>query len=165
MIRSSSNYVLDRVGSKLVWRFDGINLPPSKGSPTVGHGEITFQIKPKPGFEIWDSISNTADIYFDFNPPITTEPCITQFVDPSGKGNFAFNGFKYFPNPVKSSLLLTSNSVLDTIVVTSVVGQNIITQKAKGLQAEIDFSTLKKGVYFVKVSSQGILKTIKVMKE
>jgi uncharacterized repeat protein (TIGR01451 family) len=165
MLRSNSSYVLDRVGSNLIWRFDGINLPPSNGSATIGHGEITFQVKPKAGYVIGDSISNTANIYFDFNPPITTDPCVTEFVATLGNENFVFNDFQYFPNPVKNSLLLTNKSVMNEITVTSVLGQNIMTQKANGLQTELDFSALKSGVYFVKVVSEGIQKTIQVIRE
>ncbi|WP_395053291.1 beta strand repeat-containing protein, partial [Flavobacterium sp.] len=36
MINVSHPYVLQRVGTNLNWKFDGVNLPPSNGSETVG---------------------------------------------------------------------------------------------------------------------------------
>ncbi|WP_395054750.1 beta strand repeat-containing protein, partial [Flavobacterium sp.] len=36
MINASHPYVLQRVGTNLNWKFDGVNLPPSNGSETVG---------------------------------------------------------------------------------------------------------------------------------
>jgi hypothetical protein len=165
MIRASSNYVLDKVGSNLTWRFEGINLPPSNGSATIGHGEITFQVKPKTGYAIGDVISNTANIYFDFNPPITTDPCLTEFVAVLGNENFAFSSLQFFPNPVINRLSIKNQSIIDEIAVTSVLGQNMMIQKVDDIQSELDLSALKRGVYFVKITSKGTQKTFKVLKE
>jgi hypothetical protein len=48
--------------------FDGINLPPKSVNEPASNGFISFKIKPKSNLAIGDSIQNTANIYFDFNP-------------------------------------------------------------------------------------------------
>ncbi|MBL7885856.1 MAG: T9SS type A sorting domain-containing protein [Flavobacterium sp.] len=165
MVAASHNYVLERVGSNLTWKFDGINLPPSVPDTQIGHGFITFQIKPKAGFAIGDIIPNTAEIYFDFNPAIVTNTCTTEFVETLGNDNFAFANLNYFPNPVKNSLTISNSSLIDSIEITSILGRNILSQKVNSLQTEINLSELSSGIYFVKVTSEGQEKTIKIVKE
>ncbi|MBL7885857.1 MAG: T9SS type A sorting domain-containing protein [Flavobacterium sp.] len=165
MVAASHNYVLDRVGSNLSWRFDGINLPPSVPDTQIGHGFITFQIKPKAGFAIGDIIPNTAEIYFDFNPAIVTNTCTTEFVETLGNENFAFANLNYFPNPVKNSLTISNSSLIDSIEITSILGQKMLSQKVNSLQTDIDMSALSSGIYFVKVTSEGQEKTVKIVKE
>ncbi|HLP63479.1 T9SS type A sorting domain-containing protein [Flavobacterium sp.] len=164
MITASHNYVLDRVGSNLTWRFDGINLPPSVPETQIGHGFITFQIKPKAGYAVGDIIPNTAYIYFDFNPAIITNTCKTEFVETLSNSDFAFSNLNFFPNPVKNSLTISNESLINSIEITSILGQNILSQKVTSLQTEIDLSELSTGIYFVKVTSKGQEKTIKIIK-
>ena len=165
MVDASHNYVLERVGSNVTWKFSGIDLPPSVPDTQIGHGYVTFQIKPKTGFAIGDIIENTAEIYFDFNPAIITNTHTTEFVETLGNASLAFSNLNYFPNPVKNSLTITNNSLIDSIEVSSILGQLIYTQKVNNLETEIDMSTLSKGIYFAKVVSDGAEKIIKVIKE
>ncbi|WP_284652672.1 T9SS type A sorting domain-containing protein [Flavobacterium terrisoli] len=166
MVAASHPYVLDRVGSNLTWRFDGVNLEPSiPNNQFIGHGYIVFQVKPKAGYVIGDIIPNTANIYFDFNPAIVTNTWTTEFVLALGTSDFAFDNFVYHPNPVKNSLTISNNEIIDTIEITSVLGQKVKSIKVNNLQTEIDFSELTSGMYFVKVSSLGQEKTVKIIKE
>ncbi len=165
MIDASHDYVLERVESNLTWRFDGINLPPSVPDTQIGHGFITFQIKPKPDYAIGDIIPNTAEIYFDFNPAIVTNTCTTEFVETLENPNFAFANLNYFPNPVKNSLTISNNSIIDSVEIISVLGQQMLSQKVTSLQTEINMSGFSRGIYFVKVTSEGQEKTVKIVKE
>lgn len=166
MVAASHPYVLDRVGSNLTWRFDGVNLETSiPNNPVVGHGYIVFQVKPEAGYVIGDIIPNTANIYFDFNPAIVTNTWTTEFVLALGTPNFAFDHFVYYPNPVKNSLTVSNNTTIDKIEITSVLGQKVKTISVNNLQAEIDLSELNRGLYFVKVTSLGQEKTVKIIKE
>lgn len=166
MVTASHPYVLDRVGSHLTWRFDGVNLEPSiPGNSVIGHGYIVFQVKPKAGYVIGDVIPNTANIYFDFNPAIVTNTWTTEFVLQLSNPDFAFNDFDYYPNPVKNSLTISSESTIDSIEIYSVLGQKVKSIKVNDIQTEIDLSELNRGLYFVKATSSGQEKTIKIIKE
>lgn len=166
MVAASHPYVLDRVGSNLTWRFDGVNLEPSiPNNPVVGHGYIVFQVKPDAGFVIGDVIPNTANIYFDFNPAIVTNTWTTEFVLALDTPLFAFDHFVYHPNPVKNSLTVFNDTPIDAIEITSVLGQKVKSININNLQAEIDLSELNSGMYFVKVTSLGQEKTVKIIKE
>lgn len=166
MVRASHPYVLDRVGNDLNWNLNGINLPPiSPLDVNIGHGYIVFQIKPKPSYAIGDIIPNTASIYFDFNPAIATEPCLTEFVNTLNTNSFALNSLQVYPNPIKNAITISNNSTIDTVVITSVLGQEIARKNINNLQTEIDFSAIAKGIYFVKVTANEQEKTIKIVKE
>lgn len=165
MIDSSAPYSLERVGTTLTWKFDGINLAPSVADTRIGKGYITFQIKPKPGYAIGDIIPNSASIYFDTNPAIVTNTFNTRFVNSLANEDFVFANFSYYPNPVKNVFSIANDSLIEEISVTSILGQQIFAKKVNSLQTDIDTSLLSKGVYFVKISSEGLEKTIKILKE
>jgi hypothetical protein len=165
MIDSNVPYLLDRVGANLTWRFNGINLPPSVPDTRIGKGYLTFQIKPKPGYAVGDVIPNSASIYFDTNPAIITNTFNTRFVNALVNEDFTFSNFSYFPNPVRNTLNISNDSIIDEVSITSTLGQQIFTKKINSIQAEIDVSALSKGVYFIKISSQGLEKTSKIIKE
>lgn len=165
MIDSNAQYSLERVGANLVWRFNGINLPPSVADTRIGKGYLTFQVKPKPGYAVGDVIPNSASIYFDTNPAIVTNTFNTRFVNTLANEDFTFSNFSYYPNPVKNTLNVSNDSIIDEVSIISTLGQQIMSKKANSLQTEIDMSGLSKGVYFMKILSQGIEKTAKIIKE
>ena len=164
---SEPNYIFERVGKNLTWRFNGINLPPSSASSkTIGHGNIVFKIKPKPGYAIGDIVTNTASIYFDFNPQITTEPCVTEFTANLNTSNFTeFKSLKVYPNPAKDVLTIENNATIDSVEITSILGQKMIKKRINSFQTEINLNQLSNGVYFVTIISNGNEKVVKFIKQ
>lgn len=165
MIDASHPYTMKRTQNTLSWNFQNIFLPPSNGSATIGHGYITFKVKPKSGYAVGDVIPNIANIYFDFNPAITTPVCTTEFVTSLSKDEFTFTDYKIYPNPFTSVLTVSNNSIIEEIEISSIMGQKIIDEKVNQLQYTIDLSDLTPGVYFAKVKSNGVEKWNKIMKK
>jgi uncharacterized repeat protein (TIGR01451 family) len=165
MVDASAAYSLERIGNHLTWKFSGIDLPPSIAGTETGKGYVTFQVKPKTGYVLGDVIPNTADIFFDFNPAIVTNTCTTEFVNTLATTDFAFDQFSYYPNPVKNSLRISNTSKIESVRVTSVLGQEVLVKKVNDLQTELDLSLLSKGIYFVKVKAQEQEKVVKITKE
>lgn len=143
--------------------FEGVYLPGTNNEP-LSHGYVSYRIKPITTIAIGDVIPNTASIYFDYNAPIVTNTAITTVSNLSNL-NFAFTNFNYYPNPVKNSLSISNSYSIDSIEITSILGQTIITKSVNDLQTEINLSELSNGIYFVKVISQNQEKTIKIIKE
>ncbi|WP_298304987.1 T9SS type A sorting domain-containing protein [Flavobacterium sp.] len=143
--------------------FEGINLPGSNNEP-LSHGYVTYKIKPISTIAIGNTISNMANIYFDFNAPIVTNVANTT-VSALSNQNFTFNDFKFYPNPVKNSLSISNASLIEEIEITSLLGQKILTKKINELQTELNLSELANGVYFVKVRSEGQEKIVKILKD
>lgn len=65
--------------TKVTFLFSNILLPDSNVNEPESHGYIEFKIKPKASIDSSTSISNMANIYFDFNPPIQTNKARTNF--------------------------------------------------------------------------------------
>ena len=164
-LTASHDYALVREGKNLNWHFNGINLPPSVANTNIGHGYLSFQVKPKPGYAIGDVIPNIASIYFDFNPAIVTEPCVTEFVNALATTDFAFSQFQFSPNPVTHKLVVSNNATIENLTVTSMLGQKVLEKSINAMQSEIDFSQLSSGMYLVKVTSDKATKTVKIVKE
>jgi uncharacterized repeat protein (TIGR01451 family) len=56
--------------------FPNILLPDSNVNEAASHGLIRFRIRPRQPLLPGTVIENTANIYFDFNPPVITEPSV-----------------------------------------------------------------------------------------
>ena len=165
MVSSSANYTMTKSGSQLTWNFNNINLPPSNGSSTIGHGYITFQIKPTAGYSIGDVIPNFANIYFDFNPAIVTPICNTEFVMALSNEVFVFEGLNYYPNPIENVFNISNNSLINQIKIYTINGRMIHNENIDALDSTIDLSSINSGIYFAKVTSNGLEKTIKIIKK
>jgi hypothetical protein len=164
LISTSHNCRVKRKNDRNEFLFEGINLPGTSNEP-LSHGYITYKVKPITSIAVGNVIQNSANIFFDFNAPIATNIAITTITPNLGTENFAFNNFKYFPNPVKNTLTITNTTTIDLIEITSLIGQTMLSKKINELQTEINLSELAKGVYFVKTTSDSQEKTVKIIKE
>lgn len=168
MVKSSHNYELSRIGNNVNWNFNGIELPKSLANTQIGHGFITFQIKPKPGYAVGDIILNTADIFFDFNPAIVTNTFNTEFVSTLGVLEFEMKEFRSYPNPTNGLITISlknNTDLINSVIINDISGKTVVTKTVNNLIAKIDLSNVSKGIYFVKVKINGLEKVIKVVKE
>lgn len=76
MIGASHDYHMHFEGRKAVWVFSNIMLPDSTNDEPNSHGFVKFAIKLVPGLAQGTQITNSADIYFDFNEPILTNTAL-----------------------------------------------------------------------------------------
>lgn len=73
------------LGNGLVtFTFADILLPDSNTNEALSHGQVNFSIKPLQPLALGQVISNAADIYFDFNPPIRTPDAVVVVTDQVG---------------------------------------------------------------------------------
>ncbi|WP_163409135.1 T9SS type A sorting domain-containing protein [Flavobacterium ajazii] len=79
--------------------------------------------------------------------------------------DFVLPNFKFYPNPVKNKLSLSNTDNIDEIEIFSVSGKSVLVKKINNVHSEIDLSNISTGVYFLKVKSEGKIKTIKIIKE
>jgi hypothetical protein len=155
MVSSSHDYILDRVGNQLTWKFDDILLPATSQNPTASHGYVHFKVKPNPGYAIGDVIPNTASIFFDFNPAIVSQLSTNEFSE---------SNFIVYPNPARDALTvaMTGGESISSIAIYDMLGKNIFTKKVQtGSASEsVDISGISSGIYFLEVEC-GTAKTVK----
>ena len=165
MVSASHNYIMERVGNKLVWKFDFIQLPGAIQSPDLSKGYVYFKIKMKPGFSVGDIVPNTADIYFDANPAVATNTCTTEFVDLLSVSTFDAENILLYPNPASDEFqirLENTNENLARVVIYNVVGKTVKTiSNIAASQSVINVSSLAKGVYMVEITTDNNLKMLK----
>jgi hypothetical protein len=123
-----------------------------------------FKVKPKAGYAVGDIISNTASIYFDFNPAIITNTFNTTFVTTLGSNTFENNPFILYPNPADDYVTITTNNnkTIKSIVVYDVLGKVIISKDCNDtLMQTINTSELKTGIYLIDIMSNDNARTTK----
>lgn len=148
--------------NKVEFIFENINLPFDDAS---NDGYVAFKIKTKPTLVVGDTFSNSANIYFDYNFPITTNTYSTTIQTLSNQ-DFVFDDvFTLSPVPAKDILNITSKKeiLISSLTFYNVLGQ--IVQIVTSPKNSIDISGLEKGNYFIKINTNRGSSTKKFTKE
>jgi uncharacterized delta-60 repeat protein len=139
-------------GNKVEFKFDNINLPYTSGTNT---GYVAFKIKTKSTLVAGDTFGGLANIYFDYNYPITTNTYTTT-IQALSTQDFSFgNYFSLYPNPVSDVLNINKKESIEisSIYIYNVLGQLMMVVPNAKNSSTIDVSNLSSGNYFVKVNS------------
>lgn len=139
-------------GNKVEFVFENINLP---FADATNDGYVAFKIKTKSTLVSGDTFSNGANIYFDYNYPITTNTYTTT-IQALSVQDFSFGSYlSLYPNPVAETLNISKKSDIEiqSLEIYNSLGQIVLAiPNAKELNA-IDVSNLTSGIYFVKINS------------
>jgi len=71
----------------------------------------------------------------------------------------------YFPNPVTNKLTLKAQQNIQNVSVFNMLGQEVMRTEMNLQRGELDMSSLQSGPYFVKVSINDTIETIKIIKK
>ncbi len=148
--------------NKVEFIFENINLPFDDAN---NDGYVVFKIKTKPTLTVNSTISNLANIYFDYNFPIVTNTATSTF-QVLKTDSFAFdNYFSIYPNPVKNELNLNTQqaTTVYSLSIYNILGQ--LVQTTTNPEKTIDVSGLKTGNYIVKVTTDKGVSSSKFVKE
>lgn len=146
--------------------FEGINLPDSTTNEPESHGYVSFSIRSLPSLEVGDSVENTADIYFDFNPAIVTNTTITTFVNEIlGAPEVVLDqDIKIYPNPTLDLLYI---EIPDSVSVKMVTLMSLDSKIlfSKPTTEVISVSEFTKGIYFLKIETTNGIFIKRILKE
>jgi hypothetical protein len=84
--------------------------------------------------------------------------------DSLGIGDNTIDGFTFYPNPVNDILNVRSNIMIEQVEFFTVLGQSVTTKYINATNSQLDISGLTTGVYFMKVTANGITATYQVIK-
>jgi uncharacterized repeat protein (TIGR01451 family) len=102
---SSSHPCQTMIANRLLeFRFNNIMLPDSGSNEEESHGYVTFRITPNDDLVVGDTVSNSADIFFDFNAAVVTNSAIVTVESGMGMMDPRSNIDQVWPNPVKDFL-------------------------------------------------------------
>ena len=164
LIGSSHPQTTKITGNKVEFLFENINLPAASTDEPESHGYVAFKIKTKNNLVLNDAVSNTADIYFDYNFPITTNTATTT-VALLATDAFEDKSVSIFPNPVKDKLHITAKHNITSIQLYDLVGRLIETSGANGTEAIFNIGKNASGIYFVKIYTAKGVKVEKIIKQ
>ena len=123
-----------------------------------------FKIKTKNNLVIVNSVSNKADIYFDYNFPIETNTA-TSTVALLGLNTFENTSVTIAPNPTKGMVQINSKDKITSIQLFDIQGRIIQSTTANTLTTDFDLSQQITGVYFLKIYTLKGVKVEKIIKE
>jgi hypothetical protein len=152
-------------GNIVEFIFEGINLPPAIMNPIGGHGNVLFKIKILPTLAEDDSVTNTANIHFDYNHPIATNEARTVFTNLSRTDFNKDKSVTVYPNPVKNKVTVKASNPIKQIQLYDVQGRILQTSIENKMEAVLDISAKPKGIYFLKIITQNGSTTQKIVKE
>jgi hypothetical protein len=137
--------------NKVEFIFENINLP---FNDATNDGYVVFKIKTKSTLVVGNTISNLANIYFDYNFPIITNTATSTF---QTLANNTFNLDNYLslsPNPAKDILNLNFQDFenIRSINIYNMLGQ--LVQITTNPSNSINVADLKTGNYIIKLHTE-----------
>lgn len=170
VLESSHNMnTIIRPGGVVDFMFPNIMLPDSNANEPASHGYIVYRIKPTGTLPLNSVVNAKVDIYFDYNPPITTNTGTTVVMDPVSVAEEADRLFSIFPNPANGMVYIQPNGSYQndklTLRIFSADGRLV---KEEVLQPKnqyaIDISKLSNGIYNIVLSNGKTVAGQKVVK-
>ncbi|GIV41868.1 MAG: hypothetical protein KatS3mg034_1178 [Vicingaceae bacterium] len=163
LMGSSHNVNVLMQNNKIVFYFPNIWLPDKNSNEPESHGYVKFKINQKPGLAPNTQIKNTADIYFDYNPAVTTNTVTSIIKSPNNVIELDKNTLKIYPNPASDVInVLSQDQAVMRVVLYNSLGQPVMESAGQGL-INFDVNHLPAGYYFVRVEKGSNVETIKVM--
>lgn len=153
-------------GQFVTFTFNDINLPDSNSNEEESHGFITYKIKPASNLQIGETMSNIADIYFDFNQPIMTNTVMTTLTETLSVSDFKPSVCRVYPVPFTNSLNIScTNSDITQLELYDIQGKLLIKKLLSNQNDLLNVSDLPQGVYFIKLRDiSGAIEVKKVIK-
>jgi hypothetical protein len=146
------------MGNKAEYIFQDINL--SIG----GHGNILLKIKTLNNLTSGDIVANKADIYFDYNLPVTTNDAETAFQMLDVPKNDLDQSISVYPNPANNVVNIKADSEIKSVEIYDLQGRILQISQTNENNPVLDISNKQTGIYFLKITSEKGMKVQKLAK-
>ncbi len=134
--------------------FDPIMLPDSATDQLGSNGYVRFRIRPSAGLLPGTQVPNHANIFFDYNLPVITDPVVFTVLDPNGVAEEQPGQIVIYPNPTGALLWLRHKALNRTAARLEVIdGTGRVVLRAHAFQdfRPLDVSSLPAGAYLLRV--------------
>ncbi|TDR25483.1 T9SS type A sorting domain-containing protein [Flavobacterium cheniae] len=161
-LKSSHDFFTRINGNKVEFIFENINLD---FNDATNDGYVVFKIKTLPTLVLGDTFTNDANIYFDYNFPITTNTYTTTVAALSNQYFDFGTYFTLYPNPAKDVLNMQAKQdvAINSVEIYNQLGQ-IVMATTNAINS-VDVANLASGTYFVKVNTEKGSANAKFVKE
>lgn len=158
-------------GNVLKFNFSNIYLADSLSNEPASHGYVKFTVQPINGLNPGDEIKNTADIYFDFNPPIRTNTALNTIEILTSVTKQELIDAVISPNPSNGLCEISFQSAskaIQWIRVSNIQGERIyhenLVSPTDNFNKKIDLSEYTSGMYMIQVGTTTSVHTYKLIK-
>lgn len=162
---ASHNAVVTRSGNKVTYQFKNIYLQDATANEPMSHGYVSYRINAVNNLSAGTQISDFANIYFDFNAPVTTNNAIITMIVPSGINDVKSNNVvvNTYPNPVNAAAQiqfeLKSTAKVDIAIIdaTGRISSQLVNDKLNsGVQnVTFDAAPFANGIYTIRLTVDG----------
>lgn len=159
VLNTSHPVATKMTGNKVEFMFDNINLAPA------AHGNVVFKIKTKSNLSIGTTVSNKAEIYFDYNFPVETNTATSTFQLLNTTAFEVDNSVTIYPNPARDTIAVNADSAIKTIQLFDVQGRIMHSSLVDDTKSNLDITSYSRGIYFVKATTAKGTKIQKIIKE
>jgi len=136
----------------------------SADDPTANKGFVMYKIKSADVLGEADAITNTAHIFFDINPAVTTNTVVSTTAPVSLQQINPEDGIAVYPNPASGKLFVENRlNQFHALTMINTAGQMILKQELKDQINTIDISGLSAGIYYMIVSGDKGTKSLKIV--
>jgi len=117
-----------------------------------GHGNILLMVKTRGDLSEGDFVTSRANIYFDYNYPVTTNDATTFIEQIMSTADAGLNGsVVIYPNPVKDKFTISSEDKIKSVELFDMSGRLISTALINDKKYTGDIHSLNKGIYIIRV--------------
>ncbi|HEU0137226.1 MAG TPA: T9SS type A sorting domain-containing protein, partial [Flavobacterium sp.] len=157
-VMNSSHPVVARVnGNILECYFENIYLD------TGGHGNVLMKIRTIPNLPHNTTVSNKAEIYFDYNAPVVTDFAHTNFQLLAISDFNVDESIIIFPNPADDVINISAKSNITSIQLFDVQGRLLQTLLNDDVTAILNVGQQASGVYMLKIATEAGNKNHKIV--
>lgn len=135
--------------------FNEIFLPDSTTDEPNSHGHVRFSILPATGLPAGWTVPNEANIYFDFNEPVITEPAVLSIELPTDGGALEAVDAQVFPVPSTGEVQLRHGAEWNDaeLSVIGTDGRTVIHRRTGSGITMIDLGALTPGTYILRLTA------------
>lgn len=155
-----------RTGNAIRFNINDIQLPPASQDSIGSRGWVQYHVKLSKSLAVGTIITNTANIYFDYNAPITTNTTITTVAETTtgiaGEASTK-NAPVLYPDPAHDELFVKSDMSLagGRLEIYDATGRLCRSILITDSNAAVDIRNLTAGVYMVNIISAAGTSTVK----
>jgi Leucine-rich repeat (LRR) protein len=145
-------------GNKVQFIFDKIMLPFTEPEK---HGYVAFKIKTLTSLAVGDTLSNKADIYFDYNLPVATNTAMSLILTPTPVKQNNYNiRLQLMPNPSDGYFVLRlegKGSLAGQVKIYDLTGAEVYNQAIvhNDISSHKIHADLPAGMYYLQLQSDG----------
>lgn len=156
---NSSQAVSTRVmGNRVTFRLD-------ENMSVAEHGNILYKIKSKTSLIAGNTVTATANIYYQYNNPVTTNATTTVF-EVLSSGDFEKdNTVKVYPNPSRGNVTIEAQAGIESVELYDIQGRLLQRSFTKGEAVQFDMSQRAAGIYLMRIVTEKGIKVEKVVRE